>query len=384
MKKSKLTSLKWLSLFIILIWLSGQSPALVYAQRSDETHDATAPIITDADETGLTLGGAYPPTGLTSTKVGDRSYSKLQMPYTTLSGQAGYPEVPVYSRLIGLPPTGEAELRLIEIERETTFLPNQPLPAPAVEANRLLPGEIDSLTGVEGGPTQRIPDPVVYTTDAFYPVSEVTLGPPQQLRDQRVASLTINPLRINPVTGQMEIIRFLRLEITFTQPASTGLARQSHAVQAGFEQALAVSLLNPAAAQWSTPRSAVAELGPQPARQSATGNETKILVNEAGLYALSYDDLQTAGLPVAGINPQTFQISHGYPRQQAAILEEGDGDAVFEPGERLLFYAAPIFSRFVDHDVYFLTYGGRSRAKNEHPRRSRRRGARHGLAHGSG
>lgn len=50
-----------------------------------------------------------------------------------------------------------------------------------------------------------------------------------------------------------------------------------------------------------------------------------------------------------------MRLSHGRPRQEVAIQVEADG--VFNTGDRLLFYAEPEFSRFVDEDVYFLSYG---------------------------
>src|SRR5690606_18091437 len=88
------------------------------------------------------------------------------------------------------------------------------------------------------------------------------------------------------------------------------------------------------------------------------GSETKVLVSESGLYALSYTDLQQAGLPVGTLDPRTLKLSHGYPRREVAIVVEGRADGVFNVGGRLLFYAEPSFSRYVDDDVYFLTVGG--------------------------
>jgi len=63
---------------------------------------------------------------------------------------------------------------------------------------------------------------------------------------------------------------------------------------------------------------------------------------------VTYSALQSAGLPAAS-DPNTFKLSHGYPRQEVAILQNID---------HLLFYAQPEFSRYTDEDAYFLTYGG--------------------------
>lgn len=75
----------------------------------------------------------------------------------------------------------------------------------------------------------------------------VTLGPPQQIRDQPVTTLTIHPARVNPVTNQLEIIHFLSLKITFDQSAASVVTGPS--APDSFDQALSATLLNPEAVQ---------------------------------------------------------------------------------------------------------------------------------------
>jgi hypothetical protein len=114
-------------------------------------------------------------------------------------------------------------------------------------------------------------------------------------------------------------------------------------------------LLNPQASQWSTPPSP--QLETQTIESFSRDDLVKVTVAAAGLYALTYNDLLGAGLPVDTLDPCTLQLSHGWPRQEVAILVEGEGDGIFNPGDRVLFYAEPEFSRFADEDVYFLSYG---------------------------
>ncbi len=315
------------------------------------------PIVVDANERGLTLEWTLPAFRLSQLEVDGEVYSQLQISSLIASSPPGFPELPQYSRFIGLPPTGQAELRVVEIEREIVSLPHRPIPAPVPQAIHLLPAEIDPQAMAGGGPTVRIPEPAIYTTDTFYPATVASLGSARQIRNQRIVSLTINPLRVNPVTMQLEVIRRLGLEIVFTEPAALAVTTQQARPNDGSTQAIAAALLNPAATQWSRP--AVNSVRPGVDAASA-GNAIKVLVSEAGLYALTYGDLQNAGVPVNTVDPKTFKLSRGYPRQEVAMLEQGNGDANFEPGERLLFYAEPVFSRFVDHDVYFLSYGGSS------------------------
>ncbi len=80
-------------------------------------------------------------------------------------------------------------------------------------------------------------------------------------------------------------------------------------------------------------------------------------MDQAGLYALNYTDLATAGVPLGSLDPATLQLSHGWPRQQIPLTIEGEADGRFDSGDRLLFYAQPEFSRYEDNDTYFLEYG---------------------------
>jgi hypothetical protein len=303
---------------------------------------------------GLTLSWTPPAYELDTVEIDGEPYSQLHLPGLTSAGLPGKPELPLYSGLIGLPATGEARLRIVEVERETVSLSHQPLPAPVPQPVHLAPTELDPALA-PNGPSERLPDTQIYATDTFYPAAMAELRSPQQVRNRPVASLIIHPLRVNPVSRQLEVIRFLRLEVTFTDPAATSLSSQQ-VDNDPFSRALGAALLNPAAVQWP----AATQLGPAqvPVTLAAAGQETKVLVDEAGLYALSYTDLQNAGLPVNSLDPRTFRLTHGYPRQEVAIYVEGESDGGFNASDQILFYAAPAFSRYVDYDVYLLSYGG--------------------------
>jgi hypothetical protein len=89
-------------------------------------------------------------------------------------------------------------------------------------------------------------------------------------------------------------------------------------------------------------------------QQNATDPVTAAIeVNTPGLTALTYESLAGISFPVTTINPAHLHLSRA--GNEIAVQWEGDEDALFEPGERLLFYAEPRFSRWATSDVYFLT-----------------------------
>ncbi len=337
---------RW-SLIVVIILLGQPNQSL--AQSSPE------PVVLESNENGLHLAWAPPAYGLTELEVEGVTYSQIQMPATTPSAQPGYPELPLCSSLIGLPATGGAQLRLVEVEREVVQLPHPPLPAPVPQP--LTAALIDSgHTPPTAGPALRRPDPASYAADSFYPATVAELGPVQQVGRQRVARLVLYPLRVNPVTGQMEVIRHLRLEIDFDQPASIGGDLGGQAGSTPFGQALAATLLNPQAGRWAGPAPEPA-LGAESMGPLSTEQTVKVTVEQAGLYALTYQELAGADLPVGTLDPRTLQLSHGWPRQEVAIQVEGENDGQFNSGDRLLFYAEPAFSRYGTEDLYFLSYG---------------------------
>lgn len=62
----------------------------------------------------------------------------------------------------------------------------------------------------------------------------------------------------------------------------------------------------------------------------------ELTLNESGLYELTYDYLQAAGMSVDTIDPSTLQMMHaGY---NVSYEFSGDNDAIFESGESLVFY----------------------------------------------
>ncbi|MCB0167973.1 MAG: hypothetical protein KDI79_27340, partial [Anaerolineae bacterium] len=318
------------------------------------------PIVTQSDEAGLSLIWRPPGYTVTTISVDGQTYSQPVMPGLTSSGHPGDPELPVYSELIGLPPTGQVRLEIIEVERDVVRLPAPPLPAQSPQPVDASPTDIDPQRLVGGGPMIRVPNNSIYISNAFFPQTVAILSEPMLVRDRRVAALTIFPLRVNPVSQEMEVIRLVRLRVTFSEPAHNVPGMSGQQVEPdGFITAIGRTLLNPEAAHWTSARIEPTADAGQPSLDSlATGSLTKISVDQPGLYALTYTDLQNAGLPVNTLDPRSLKLSYGYPRQEVAIVVEGESDGHFNSADRLLFYANPQFSRYVNDDVYFLSYDG--------------------------
>lgn len=340
-KGFKVLSIKLLPQRLVLVWLTLSLAALLGAGGQPVTAQAPAveqPTVIDTDAGGLTMAWT-PSVYEQDVQVEDgTTYARLRVPGIGLMAQPGAPELPVYSRLIGLPQSGEATVQVLELETEIFHLPHLPLPAPApvpLESGTLPP---------QGGPMQRLPDPTLYNVGAFFPDKIVSLGPTQQVRDRRVAALAVHPLRVNPVTLELEVVRFIRLRVDFSKPgqSDSGLSTQ----EVGSDpvaQALQTTLLNPEAAMWRMVDVSQDGLGTQATETLAAPPLAKLLVNQPGLYTVA---LATLGISAGQEN--NVKLSRGYPAQEVPVLIKNG---------QLLFYAKPNFSRYVDHDVYFVSIG---------------------------
>ncbi len=83
----------------------------------------------------------------------------------------------------------------------------------------------------------------------------------------------------------------------------------------------------------------------------------KIVLAENGIYALTYEALQAAGMPVDSVDPRTFAMMHR--GESVAYQFDGDTDGTFEPGESLYFYGWAFDSsryekQFVTDNVFWL------------------------------
>lgn len=62
----------------------------------------------------------------------------------------------------------------------------------------------------------------------------------------------------------------------------------------------------------------------------------KIPVAKTGIYKISYSDLQSAGVPIGGIDPRRINLFHRGIEQ--AIFVQGQADAIFDPADYIEFY----------------------------------------------
>ena len=260
----------------------------------------------------------------------------------TLAGCAaldepGGPLFPACRELVALPSgSEESALRIAGAEFEEISLPAGAWIA-AYQAPHLQPDGMEVAT-----------DPRPYGGD--FTAGPLRLDRLGRLDGVELARLTLYPLQVR--AGKLLALRHIKASLDF----GSGVSEFSPdlAPSSGDDSLLAAALrgqvLNPSQVREAAP---IAGLAMANSATESAGPRAAVEVDQPGLTALSYTALKTAGFPVDQVDPHSLHL--GRAGVEIAIEWDGDTDAYFENGERIIFYADPRFSRYTASDVYFLT-----------------------------
>ncbi|HYW68634.1 MAG TPA: C25 family cysteine peptidase, partial [bacterium] len=126
----------------------------------------------------------------------------LAIPGARSLSSPGMPDLPVLSYLLAVPDYGEIELEIVAIEERV------------LEGYDVAAAAPFAIEGREAEDAVR--SEAVYAADAFYPAEVASVGEPGVLRDLRLASVRVNPVRYNPVTRQLSVVERLKVAVTTT------------------------------------------------------------------------------------------------------------------------------------------------------------------------
>ncbi len=327
------------------------SPPPVLRPSSSVTEQDGARLLRSDDE-AVVFEVTVPPLTARPVTLDGETYQELFIPGYGLAGAPGAPALPARGWTLGVPPGADIALKVLETESVERNL-GRVLPIETIHFQPSFSGGLpDYTTGV-------VPDAAVYARDAFIPEAPVTLGAPSWLRDQRIVQVVVQPVQYNPAQGRARVYSRFVVQLSFTYPQGRP-ALQPRPESAAYERLIQATLLNYTSARaWRTRAEGPASPTLPSCTQWAGFNSTsvrKISVNQDGIYQLTYEALQAAGVPVGSIDPRTFKLCDA--GAEVAILEQGDGDTAFEPGEKLVFYGRKSDTRYTDTNIYWLVWGG--------------------------
>jgi len=128
--------------------------------------------------------------------IGGQDYQTVAVEGGQLHGDPGAPALPAFTRYVSIPATAGVALQVVSVEEETfsSFL--------------LLPMQEDGATSFQRNEQ-------LYSRDEFLGDDPITIGAPSLMRDLRVVPVTFHPVRFNPVTREIRVVRRVELALTY-------------------------------------------------------------------------------------------------------------------------------------------------------------------------
>ena len=267
------------------------------------------------------------------------------------TGDVGHPQLPLKGTLLGIPPAADFTLTVLEVEEEIVSERYNIYPVPQPVFERDLEGDLGYMR------LEFAKDESVYSSDRFYPASIAEVGSSGFIRDQRVVELRFFPFQYNPVSGELRHYSRLRVELSFWYPDGRRELAATSEEDDAFNQVLDNSLLNYDSARDWRARSATVPLEATPLGLS--GPSYKVLLDQDGMYQVTYDALWSAGVDVDKVEPDSFKLHNQGDEIAIRVVDEND-DGDFDTEDYILFYGQRMTTMYTDTNVYWLTMGGSS------------------------
>ena len=311
-----------------------------------------------SDEQLITLDFALSDVEIVEQVVGGETYQLIGGGGAISEGEPGYPQMEMFSFLIGIPRGGDVE-------------------------GVLVPGKTEVVSGLKLLPVGGIDHPEalaysdVYLEGGEYPAQNMEVGEPGFLRRQQVVRVKVFPFQVDPPTGDVRVIRHGRIELrikggdggTSDVPAADGIFEGVYR---------SVLLNNDVAMKW---RSAPVHAGIRHPSPFFEGERwLKVLISDEGIYYISYNDIFNAGISPSTIDPATIQLFYGGGKElpwsvtdprpelkEVAVELDDGGDGSLDPGDEIIFYGQSLLRwdgegnylrhRYDSNNCYWLTWG---------------------------
>lgn len=304
--------------------------------------------VLSAGSEGLVLELRLADIEIEAASAGGRPCQALRVPGFAAPGGT---RLPVRGAMLGVP--ANAALRVEVVETEMVSLPGRYNLCPEVEP--ILEWEADQNASPRFLGYRAVQDDLAARPTPLSPDAPVELVSTGYVRSQRVASLRFQPFRYDPATGELRYFSRIRARVDFLGGSSGSRSKQAPVDEGVFEATLRQTLVNyDLARDWRVaPQSDVQSLS-MPATPADNGRAFKLLVVEDGMYRVTYEDLDAANFPLAGLIPSTLRL---YNRgSEVALYVAGGQDGTFDAGDYFLFYGQNPRLKYTNTNVYWLTW----------------------------
>ncbi len=262
-----------------------------------------------------------------STKFG--SFNKIICADASYPVESGHPLLPFFTEIIGLPVDGDAAFEVIDKKQKT--IRN----VKVYPAEKMVPSEtsVNYKFQMEKN---------IYNSSALYPINIIEKGYPAYIGDRYFMGFNIHPFQYRAKNNELLITEELTLRIKIAGNKSRSISQSENYID---KIADSFFLNNIYSKNW---RKEKQMSGYIPPREGDDVNEFRIIVDEEGIYKISYEyiteTLATLDFPIEyemafdwdNIDPRNLELS--CMGNQVPIHFVGAADGSFDPGDYFEFY----------------------------------------------
>ncbi len=261
--------------------------------------------------------------------IDGKDYLLPQMGSLPLVQNPGQPQLPVDALLLEMAPQQSYTVNLLDS-------------VVAFESvGRICPAPLQQITSRDDVRLLYDEDQVIYGSSAFSP--QLFLSHEMAVaREKHLLRIAVHPIQYSPAGGSIRRLRYLRGEVRFESSTIRGKSTST-------SKSTRMS-------RSSSRRTEQTENWYDPSRQYL-----KLFVVEQGVYAVSGQEMQDAGVGLSEIAPASISLLHQGGEQPCQVT--GSEDGRFDAADQVLFFAErragekSYYSAYCDTNVYWLTWG---------------------------
>lgn len=294
---------------------------------------------------------------LRDTTIDGRVYQKIEPDFLSIR-KAGEPWLPECFFSLGIPLNASPVYEIVSA-KETAYHNKFIIPYPDTR-DTVFQFSAKSL------------DKNIYSRNQFFPASIIKLEPVSIMRYTGIMTVGLSPYQFNPVTKELKLTTELTCKISYSNKA---LKSRTYSISPVADKATDSFLRNnvvnyQTAKNWTGKTEKMSKTVSADYWYSPNKNFFKLYLNTKGMYRVTYEDLQSAGVSIpAGLSSNVLAI---FSQGVSIPLEVHDnGDGTFDAGDYIQFFGTPApASPFVKQNIYntenvfWFTYqGNESEAK---------------------
>ena len=288
--------------------------------------------------------------------IDNNIYKRIIIPGEISTGNPGEPEIPVISKMFGIPDDKRAEVHIVDSD---FFIVNDENIAPVPEIERFKNND-----NIEEFKYRYFFDKNVYSTDSYLPGNIAEIANEGFIRKQKVCSVKIHPVHYNPKKKVLKVYKYIKVSIKFAEKQNLEKTPVKNKISIKHFNDTFRGLINyNDIVKWNANRASVL-------RKVETGRDIysvnnfqyKIEAEKDGLYKLTYDYLISEGINISGTDPRVIKIFN--KGEEIPIYISGEEDGVFDKSDYLIFYgkrntdSLEYYDPFTDSNVYWLSLSG--------------------------